>query len=364
MNNPFGQSPRLSAAQVAALITAQVPDPLTQAKGGTGATTAIGAFDNLHGIGTNIASASSVDIWAATGSTVTLTGTTDITALGTTTAGRRRKLYVASYLSLKHNDTSLICPGKRDLFLVAGDVVVIQSLGSGNNKVVQYTPIHPFATKHVLNLAHCTATNVNTVNGNSYQNSSAWLIYINSGVVGYGRVTPHTATGAAQVGLLPGGSAGPNYVDWTKPFMMTVRVNARVSTKAGGSAGGFCMFLGVNPATMALGAEGILAVMRGTDATTGVNYTVYGHDGSTLNTGSTTTGTLANTALIELGLRWVPQVGAFFFRDGTCVAKVTGSNLPAGDGPADSNICGLGIENVSGNTVKAEMYFNTVTIHT
>lgn len=57
--------------------------------GGTGATTAVGAHDNLVGAGASIATAATLNLDPATGAIVDLTGTTGVTAV-TLTAGRQR----------------------------------------------------------------------------------------------------------------------------------------------------------------------------------------------------------------------------------------------------------------------------------
>lgn len=324
----------------------------------------VAASDAANTVGADIASASSINLAAATGATVTITGTTDITALGTAPAGVMRRLLFASYLSFVHNDTSLILPNKQNLFCIAGDVANFQSLGSGNWQLVGFLPVHDFKTRNQLNLVHCTATNVGTVGGNGYFTTSNFLSYVINGAVGYARVTPHSGSGLNLVGPLPSGSSGTNYVDWTKPFAITMRAKTKVSTKAAASGGAFCIFAGVNPSTMALGAKGLLFTMRGSNDTTGVNFTCYGHDGTTLNTGTPVAGTNSALDISTFGIRWVPGVGMFAFRNGTCVAKVTGNNLPTGEGPADSNIFGWGIENVSGNTVQAELFAHAITVHT
>lgn len=90
--------------------------------------------------GTDIASASSIDLGAATGDYVDVTGTTTMTALGTVAAGIERTLRFVGALTLVHNATSLILPGGESLTIEAGDVAVFRSLGSGNWRCVSYQP--------------------------------------------------------------------------------------------------------------------------------------------------------------------------------------------------------------------------------
>jgi hypothetical protein len=88
---------------------------------------------------TNIASASSIDIGAATGDFVGITGTTTISALGTADAGVERTLVFSGALILTHNGTSLILPGSANITTAAGDVAIMRSLGSGNWRCVAFT---------------------------------------------------------------------------------------------------------------------------------------------------------------------------------------------------------------------------------
>jgi len=88
--------------------------------------------------GSNIASASTTDIGAATGNSVTVTGTTTITGLGTIQAGSRRIVTFAGILTLTHNGTSLILPTAANITTAVGDVAEFVSLGSGNWKCTNY----------------------------------------------------------------------------------------------------------------------------------------------------------------------------------------------------------------------------------
>ena len=82
--------------------------------------------------GTDIASAATTDIGAATGNFVDVTGTTTITALGTIQAGTRRIVRFTGALILTHNATSLILPTGANITTAAGDTATFISLGSGN----------------------------------------------------------------------------------------------------------------------------------------------------------------------------------------------------------------------------------------
>lgn len=88
----------------------------------------------------DIASAATVDLSAATGNSVTITGTTGITAFGTVPAGTSFVLTFAASLTITHNATSLICPNNQNIVTQAGDEVVVRSLGAGNWRVLIYKP--------------------------------------------------------------------------------------------------------------------------------------------------------------------------------------------------------------------------------
>jgi len=82
--------------------------------------------------GSDIASGTTTDIGAATGTVVDVTGTTTITGLGTAQAGTMRIVRFTGALTLTHNATSLILPTAANITTAAGDVAIFISLGSGN----------------------------------------------------------------------------------------------------------------------------------------------------------------------------------------------------------------------------------------
>lgn len=82
--------------------------------------------------GSDIASATTTDIGAATGNYVHVTGTTTITGLGTVQAGTWRLVRFTGALTLTHNGTSLILPTAANITTAADDHALMISLGSGN----------------------------------------------------------------------------------------------------------------------------------------------------------------------------------------------------------------------------------------
>lgn len=88
--------------------------------------------------GSDIASATTTDIGAATGNFAHITGTTTITGFGTVAAGARRIVVFDGALTLTHNATSLILPTGANITTAAGDTATCVSEGSGNWRVTNY----------------------------------------------------------------------------------------------------------------------------------------------------------------------------------------------------------------------------------
>src|SRR5437868_2161326 len=104
--------------------------PLPIASGGTNATTTYGAFDNLSGPETIVASASTTDLGAVASNKVSITGTTTINSFGTAPAGVERSGRFTGSLTLTQNATSFILQGGANITTSAGDSFRAWSLGS------------------------------------------------------------------------------------------------------------------------------------------------------------------------------------------------------------------------------------------
>src|SRR5581483_12015091 len=65
--------------------------------------------------GANIASASTIDLGAATGTFVDVTGTTTITAIASAAAGVERTVRFTGVLTLTYNATSLVLPTAQNI---------------------------------------------------------------------------------------------------------------------------------------------------------------------------------------------------------------------------------------------------------
>ena len=85
-----------------------------------------------------LASASTVNIGAAAGAYISISGVTTITAFDSSQAGVFRTLVFQGILTLTHNGTSLILPGGANITTAAGDVAVFRCEGSANWRCINY----------------------------------------------------------------------------------------------------------------------------------------------------------------------------------------------------------------------------------
>lgn len=109
--------------------------------GATGASTAVGAHDNLSTKGADIAAGATTNLATATGAYVHVTGSGGpITSFGTATAGVVRFVEFDAAPIITHNATSLILPGGADIRAAAGDAGVFISEGGGNWRCLSYVP--------------------------------------------------------------------------------------------------------------------------------------------------------------------------------------------------------------------------------
>src|SRR3990167_3550598 len=88
--------------------------------------------------GADIASAASIDIGAATGNIVDITGSTQTTTLGTVQTGTRRTLMFTGAVPLIHNATAFKLPGRASFTTVEESIADVVSLGAGNWEMLSY----------------------------------------------------------------------------------------------------------------------------------------------------------------------------------------------------------------------------------
>ena len=156
----------------------------------------------VRAIGADIASGSTVNLANATGEFVSVTGEVGIASFGTVGAGMRFIIRFVSSLTLTHNATSLICPAGADLTVNANDIIWLESLGSGNWRILSYMPVqHTRAWADVkasraVDTEYTNATSypieVTIILGTADQNSAQ--LYVNSVIV-------DSVSGVANQGL-------------------------------------------------------------------------------------------------------------------------------------------------------------------
>lgn len=101
----------------------------------------------------SLASAATVAIGAAAANSVTITGTTTITAFDSIASGATCVVTFAGALTLTHNATSLQLPGSANITTTAGDTAEFVSLGAGNWDCLWYQcadgqPMRTVAVNH------------------------------------------------------------------------------------------------------------------------------------------------------------------------------------------------------------------------
>ena len=93
----------------------------------------------VYGVkGSDITSASSINLYNSGGDYNHVTGTTTITSLGTAPAGFEKTLVFDGTLTITYNATSLILPGAASITTATGDTSIFRSEGGGNWKCIFY----------------------------------------------------------------------------------------------------------------------------------------------------------------------------------------------------------------------------------
>lgn len=139
-----GAAPSLLVSSFAAALLDDGDAATAQATLGAGAAgaavfqaaSAVAAQDALHANGADIASAATLNLDAATGDQVDVTGTATITAI-TLGAGRMRAVRFTGALILTHG-ASLVLPGAANIATAAGDVAVFRGYAGGVVQCVAY----------------------------------------------------------------------------------------------------------------------------------------------------------------------------------------------------------------------------------
>jgi hypothetical protein len=104
--------------------------------GGTVTTPIVASATAFNEASATLASAATVNIGAAAGNYIFLTGTTTVTAFDTVQSGTYREIECQGAITFTHNATTLILPGAVNYTAAAGDVLGFRSEGSGNWRCV------------------------------------------------------------------------------------------------------------------------------------------------------------------------------------------------------------------------------------
>ena len=88
--------------------------------------------------GTDIPSAATINLGAATGDYVRVTGTTNISSLGVAPSGLVRTVEFTGILMLIYNSANLVLPGVANITTAPGDVLIFRSRGNGAWICVSY----------------------------------------------------------------------------------------------------------------------------------------------------------------------------------------------------------------------------------
>lgn len=138
-----------------------------------GTTNALTALSDVPSTGpeSTLASASTTDLGTAPTNFVNITGTTTITAFGSTAIVGNPLYWVrfASALTLTYNATSMILPTSASISAAAGDTALMEYLGSGNWRCISYqrfTGASLLSTVAEATIASATTTDLGSTGSN------------------------------------------------------------------------------------------------------------------------------------------------------------------------------------------------------
>ena len=173
---------------------------------------------------TNLASASTTDLGTIASHNVNITGTTGITAFGSSASATfpEYQLTFAGALTITYNASSMITPGAGDITTVANSTAVAVYLGSGNWRIKSYTPYT--GTGQLQGVQVFTAGGTWT---RPARVSSALFICVGSGGAGGG-----AANSGANAGSSGGGGGSGS---WGQKFTTSPASTYTITINAGGT---------------------------------------------------------------------------------------------------------------------------------
>lgn len=174
--------------------------------------------NNLAVLGplTDVASATTTDLGAVATHNVNITGTTGITAFGSS-ASTNYPIYYLTFggaLTITYDASALIVPGAADITTVAGDTAVAQYLGSGNWKIWSYQRVS--GTSVVAPGAVCGANGFRMTNNSSTPTTSIDVTWRSAVATNSSNVSIINTT-ATTVTLNSTSSGAVNQWDGTRP---------------------------------------------------------------------------------------------------------------------------------------------------
>ena len=146
------------------------------------------ALGKLHVHGADIASAGTIDLDAATGDIIDLTGTTPITVI-TLANGKKRTVRTTGILTFT-NGASLIMPSNSNIKSAAGDIFTFRGYAAGVVRCVLFSPFNPSGTYTP------TVTNIINLDASAFGTTCHYMRVVNEVLVSGEFTADVTAAGS------------------------------------------------------------------------------------------------------------------------------------------------------------------------
>jgi hypothetical protein len=205
IGSPYGLQPAANLSDVSSLVTAK---------------------DNISVWGSDVASTATVNLDAATGDLIDVTGTTTITAI-TLSSGRERTVRFSGALTLTHS-ASLILPGAANIVTATGDFAVFRGYGSATRCV-------GYSRASGLPVVDGTVVKVQKFTSSGTYTPDAKLRYCVIECVGGGGAGGGVALGTTRA--LGGAGGGSGGYTRTTASAATIGISKTVTVGAAGAGG-------------------------------------------------------------------------------------------------------------------------------